>query len=147
MTRTDRDLGMDRPITRRDFLNGVSLTVGGVLLSPAFSAAWLFRFGGVGRLRGTATDGRSMLLHDRIGPEDLRPLHRTNAYKLLLGQRFSGEPGAIRLTPPDDVVVGWCGGRGASPTRRAVVDYRLGALTCGPRPCRPLRPWATARSA
>ncbi len=25
----DRELGMDRPITRRDFLNGVALTVGG----------------------------------------------------------------------------------------------------------------------
>ena len=35
MKKADRDLGMDRPITRRDFLNGVSLTVGGALLSPA----------------------------------------------------------------------------------------------------------------
>ncbi len=34
MTKSDRDLGMDRTITRRDFLNGVSLTVGGALLSP-----------------------------------------------------------------------------------------------------------------
>src|SRR5262245_47592649 len=34
-SKTDRDLGMDRPITRRDFLNGVSLTVGGALVSPA----------------------------------------------------------------------------------------------------------------
>ena len=24
----DRELGMDRPITRRDFLNGVALTIG-----------------------------------------------------------------------------------------------------------------------
>ena len=35
MAKTDRELGMDRPITRRDFLNGVSLTVGGALVSPA----------------------------------------------------------------------------------------------------------------
>lgn len=28
MTKTDRELGMDRPITRRDFLNGVSIAVG-----------------------------------------------------------------------------------------------------------------------
>jgi spermidine dehydrogenase len=34
MAKTDRELGMDRPITRRDFLNGVSLTVGGALVSP-----------------------------------------------------------------------------------------------------------------
>ena len=29
MTNRDRELGMDRTITRRDFLNGVALTVGG----------------------------------------------------------------------------------------------------------------------
>ena len=29
-----RDLGMDRPITRRDFLNGFSLLVGGSLIRP-----------------------------------------------------------------------------------------------------------------
>jgi len=28
---SDRDLGMDRAITRRDFLNGVSVTIGGAL--------------------------------------------------------------------------------------------------------------------
>src|SRR4051812_38181416 len=30
----DRALGMDRSITRRDFLNGVALTVGGALIAP-----------------------------------------------------------------------------------------------------------------
>jgi len=38
----DRELGMDRPITRRDFLNGVALTVGGAAIGgfgrPAFAA-------------------------------------------------------------------------------------------------------------
>ena len=32
----DRALGMDRSITRRDFLNGVALTVGGALVAPQF---------------------------------------------------------------------------------------------------------------
>jgi spermidine dehydrogenase len=32
----DRELGMDRPITRRDFLNGVAVGVGG-----AFAGAWM----------------------------------------------------------------------------------------------------------
>jgi heptosyltransferase-2 len=71
----------------------------GVLLTPAFSAAWLFRAGGVRRLRGTATDGRSPLLADRVPAEALRPFHRINAYKLLLGQDPTGEPRAHRLTP------------------------------------------------
>jgi len=39
MTKTDRDLGMDRSITRRDFLNGVSVAVGGSLLTPGAAAA------------------------------------------------------------------------------------------------------------
>ena len=31
----EKDLGMDRPISRRDFLNGVALTVGSTLIPPA----------------------------------------------------------------------------------------------------------------
>ena len=32
---SDSDLGMDREISRRDFLDGVSLTLGGSLLMPS----------------------------------------------------------------------------------------------------------------
>jgi spermidine dehydrogenase len=39
MANSDRALGMDRPITRRDFLNGVSVTVGGALVAPALVEA------------------------------------------------------------------------------------------------------------
>jgi spermidine dehydrogenase len=35
----DRDLGMDRRITRRDFLNGVALAVGGTLVPPSWLIA------------------------------------------------------------------------------------------------------------
>jgi spermidine dehydrogenase len=35
----DRDLGMDRPITRRDFLNGASIAVTGSLLAPGWIVA------------------------------------------------------------------------------------------------------------
>ena len=35
----DRELGMDRPITRRDFINGVAVTLGAALLHPRGSAA------------------------------------------------------------------------------------------------------------
>ena len=36
---TDKDLGMDRAITRRDFLNGVAVTAGGAILPPHILAA------------------------------------------------------------------------------------------------------------
>ena len=39
MNRGDRELGMDRAITRRDFLNGVSVTIGGALTPPALVEA------------------------------------------------------------------------------------------------------------
>src|SRR5438067_5485821 len=35
----DKDLGMDRSITRRDFLNGVAVTAGASILSPHLAAA------------------------------------------------------------------------------------------------------------
>ena len=35
MTRHDRDLGMDRAITRRDFLNGASMAIGATFAAPA----------------------------------------------------------------------------------------------------------------
>ena len=38
---TDRDLGMHRCITRRDFLNGMTMTVGGALILPNWAAALL----------------------------------------------------------------------------------------------------------
>jgi heptosyltransferase-2 len=79
----------------------------GVLLTPAFSAAWLFRCGGVRKLRGTATDGRSFLLSDRVEADTLRPLHRIHAYGLLLGQDVSGEPRGHRLVPPPATVERW----------------------------------------
>ena len=79
----------------------------GVLLTSAFSAAWLFRCGGVRRLRGTSTDGRGFLLSDRVEADTLRPLHRIHAYGRLLGQDVSGEPRVHRLTPPPATVERW----------------------------------------
>lgn len=76
----------------------------GVLLTPAFSAAWLFRCAGVRGLRGTATDGRSLLLRDRVAPELLRPLHRIHAYGLLMEQTPGAEPRSVRLAPPVDAL-------------------------------------------
>ena len=38
-TALDRDLGMRRRITRRDFINGVAIPVGGALVLPRWAAA------------------------------------------------------------------------------------------------------------
>ena len=38
MNKTDRQLGMNKDISRRDFLNGVSIAVGASLLSGSVSA-------------------------------------------------------------------------------------------------------------
>ena len=37
---TDKELGMQRDISRRDFLNGVALTVGAAMLPPNLLAAF-----------------------------------------------------------------------------------------------------------
>jgi spermidine dehydrogenase len=39
MTKSDRDLGMDRSITRRDFLNGVSVAIGTTMIRPGSAEA------------------------------------------------------------------------------------------------------------
>jgi spermidine dehydrogenase len=39
MTKSDHELGMGRSITRRDFLNGVSVAVGGAMIAPASADA------------------------------------------------------------------------------------------------------------
>lgn len=81
----------------------------GTLMTPSFSAAWLFRWGGVRRLRGTNTDGRGLLLSDRIPREALRGRHRVLQYKLLLGQDPDGQPEVHPVVPPDEVVTAWRG--------------------------------------
>lgn len=79
----------------------------GVLLTPSFSAAWLFRWGGVKRLRGTATDGRSWMLGERIPREALVGHHRVNQYRLLLGQDVTGAPEYPSLVPPREAMEAW----------------------------------------
>ncbi len=79
----------------------------GVLMTPSFSAAWLFRWGGVARLRGTDTDARGLLLADRIPREALRGRHRVLQYKLLLEQDPEGEPDVHPVQPPEDRLAAW----------------------------------------
>ncbi len=79
----------------------------GILLSAAFSAAWLFRCGGVKHLRGSRTDGRRLLLGEEVEPNELRGMHRTEAFGVLAGAPTEAAEATARLTPPEDRVALW----------------------------------------
>ncbi len=56
MNRSDRDLGMDRPISRRDILHGFgAITAGAVLPDTLFA----------GQLRATQNTGRSVTIFQK----------------------------------------------------------------------------------
>jgi heptosyltransferase II len=78
----------------------------GVLLPPSFSSALLFRLGGVSRVRGSATDRRSLLLSDVLPGERLRDRHRTLLY-LELVTGAAGDPAAPRLPVPAELLARW----------------------------------------
>lgn len=59
----------------------------GVLLTPSFSSALLFHLAGVGRRRGTPTDGRRLLLSDTVPLNRLEGIHRVAAYHILVTGR------------------------------------------------------------
>lgn len=88
----------------------------GILMSASFSAALLFRVGGVRRLRGTATDGRRLLLSEPLPRASLGDRHRILQYRFLLEQPTDGPPANIRLDPPRAGIEVWreklCGGAG-----------------------------------
>jgi spermidine dehydrogenase len=58
----DRELGMHRPITRRDFLNGLAVTVGAAILPPATAA----------QNKGPDASAQDPLLEKGITPRDPR---------------------------------------------------------------------------
>jgi heptosyltransferase II len=85
----------------------------GVLLPPSFSSALLFRLGGVRRVRGAATDGRRVLLHEAVPRERLRERHRTELYlELVTGRAERGTDAAG-------------GSTGVRPVPRLAVPARL----------------------
>lgn len=65
----------------------------GVLLTPSFSAALIFALAGVRDRRGTATDGRSWLLTDRVDRAPLLRGHRVREYLRLVGEEADPEAG------------------------------------------------------
>jgi heptosyltransferase-2 len=79
----------------------------GVLMTPSFSAAWLFRWGGVRHLRGTRTDGRGWLLRDPVDPGSLRGRHRVDGFAMLAGVEEVTPPPRVHVRPPSDRVERW----------------------------------------
>jgi heptosyltransferase II len=97
----------------------------GVLLPPSLSSALLFRLGGVRRVRGTATDGRTPLLTEAVPPERLR--HRTVTYlELVTGQPAADAPPPV-LSVPAAARQRWAKLRGAAGTAAPVAGIFPGS--------------------
>lgn len=79
----------------------------GTLLTPSFSAAWLFRWGGVRYLRGTIGDARTWMLSDPLPRAALDGRHRINQYKLLMGQDPDTPANNHPLRPPEEALEHW----------------------------------------
>jgi heptosyltransferase-2 len=78
--------------------------VRGILLTPSFGSALLFAAGGVEHRRGTPTDSRSALLHDRVPADSMAGLHRSAAYWLLVAGEAPAEPPVPAITVPGDAL-------------------------------------------
>jgi heptosyltransferase-2 len=109
----------------------------GTLLTPSFSAAWMFRWGGVRRLRGTVGDGRTWLLSDPVPRVALKGRHRINQYKLLLGQDPDTEARTHLLVPPGSERGAW----------RERLGDRLPVVGLFPGSNAPARRWPAERFA
>jgi heptosyltransferase II len=128
----------------------------GVLLPPSLSSAILFRLGGVRHVRGAATDGRGVLLSERVSRDRLRGRHRTRLYlELVSGTPADAAPAPALPVPPavrarwHDVLRAAAAGRpgivsddaaGGDGVRRPVVGVFPGSNA-------PSRRWDAARFA
>lgn len=79
----------------------------GVLLTPSLSSALLFRLAGVANRRGTATDGRSLLLTDAMDPKQLSAVHRASGYLALVGGELPTTPPLPRLSATPAALDRW----------------------------------------
>jgi heptosyltransferase II len=91
---------------RRGMIAAVRLLRGrryghGVLLPPSLSSALVFRLGGVSRVRGAATNGRTLLLTDPVPRDGLTDRHRTDVYlELVTGGGEAGQAPVLPVPPP-----------------------------------------------
>lgn len=86
----------------------------GLLFTPSFSSALLFRLAGIPAVRGSGTDHREFMLHDVVPREQLDAGHRIAGYLLLAGVGAPAEPPAPSIDVPDSEASRWQRLMGAS---------------------------------
>ena len=79
----------------------------GVLLTPSFSSAALFRLGGVRRIRGIATDGRRALLSDPLDANMMRGRSRPASYFEIMTGAALVEPPAPHIPISNELKDSW----------------------------------------
>lgn len=117
----------------------------GVLLTPAFSAALIFRLGGVVERRGTDAGGRGFLLTDRVDREPLLSGHRVDEFLALADPDY--QP---RDLPPEPRLGSANPGRAqweALTTRLAITVSAAPIVGLIPSAQAPARRWPTERFA
>jgi heptosyltransferase-2 len=79
----------------------------GVLLTPSFSSALMFKLGRVRRRRGLNTDRRGALLTDRIARAEAESHHRAVLYAMLVTGVTPSSPPVPQLAVPAEVRERW----------------------------------------
>jgi heptosyltransferase II len=80
----------------------------GVLLTPSFSSALIFRLAGLAERRGTAGGGRDLLLTDPVDREPLLRGHRVAEFLAIAGEPLpDGPPPAPRLRSAGEAPAAW----------------------------------------
>jgi lipopolysaccharide heptosyltransferase II len=79
----------------------------GILLTPSLSSAIVFALGGVKARRGTATDGRRLLLTDPLEPRSPTAQHRAALYHLLVTGDVPDTPLVPRVRIDDALGERW----------------------------------------
>ena len=92
MNRRDRELGMDRDITRRDFLSGVNIAVTGSLLSTPLAQALAALEGSAGDASAQMMSGYYPPVRDGMRgshPGSFEVAHRSSRGPAVIGRRGS----------------------------------------------------------
>ena len=115
----------------------------GVLLTPSFSSALIFRLAGLATRRGTAGGGRSFLLTDAVDRAPLLRGHRVAEFLAIAGEPAREPPPIPRLPNVDAATAAWERRReelGISPEPRPTVGLFPGSNA-------PSRRWPAERFA